>query len=237
MEQFYRVLRRYNLQRNRTESEPEWTRIYEADRPPPYWTKVGEALCDWPRRHLCIEIGSGVGDILALLLHLGFQNVLGLERDANLAKAAKSKLEALFGRPDVVLTAEYPIRLASRPNVLLQVNCMYTDGMADKGLLLERLRSWHCFNGVPDLYLLEVVDASFEETHAAFPLHIRFAENEIAEAFRGFRIEACETYSYPRNSTTKRLYAIALHDPDGATLANTSRTIPGSDLPDTSDGW
>lgn len=220
MEQFYRVLRGYNLREDRATHEVEWTRIYQADTPPRYWTKVGEAVAHLPRQVSVVEIGSGAGDVLALLLHLGFLNVLGLERDIELATIASCKLESLFGRGDAIVAAEYPIRLCCRPNVLVQVNCMYTDGIADKATLLDRLRRWHCFNGIPDLYLLEVVDASFKEDHAAFPPHIRFEEREIRSTFHGFEIEAYETYSYPRNSCTKRLYAIKPSDgvevPDSA---------------------
>lgn len=209
MAEFYPLLRAYNRSAAAIQVNVGWQEIYQADHPPKYWRTIADIAKHWPRDFYCVEIGSGLGDVLALLLHLGFSNVCGFERDARLAEAANQKLAALFGRSSCVVAGDYPVKLAQRPKVLLQVNCCYMDGVVARADFVDRLRRWYSYNGVPDVYLLEVVDASFRATHASFPMQLRLGEADVQGAFPGCRLERHLTYTYPQNTSTKYLYEIS----------------------------
>lgn len=191
-------------------SLPDWAVIFEDEHPPKYWTIIGQIVNSLPRSISCVEIGSGLGDILALLLNFGFSNIVGIEREIELSVLTNKKLDALFTRHDCVIAAEYPIKLHDRPNLLIQANCIYADGISTKDDFKDRLQAWHKFNGVPDIYLLEVVDSSYCIDHPEFPSFLRLSENDIRDTFPDYFITGFRTYQYPENKSTKQLYEITV---------------------------
>lgn len=210
MERLHRTLREYNQTQVplRTNALPSWRNIYLQEKPPAYWTAVSRILLDIPKDHSVLEIGSGLGDVTALILCLGFEGVLGLEKDANLAAIANEKMENLFNWKNVVLNQEYPIKTATTPDVLIQVNCIYADQLGSKKEFLERLRNWYEINGTPKYYILEVVDETFDKPHQDFPPMVRTSSTEIRALFPDCAIESIPTYTYPENKSIKTLYII-----------------------------
>lgn len=209
MEKFYQLLREYNLSHQLDkQNEPAWGNIYRSVSPPVYWLEIGKILEQMPRDSFCVEVGCGMGDVLALLLHLGFKQVIGLERDTFLTNIANQKLGALFGRFDCVYNENYPCSIQKKPDVLILVNCVYSEGNEDHASYLRRLSEWHVYNGVPQLFILELIDASFQVKHPSFPNTVRVSEAEIRQTFSGFQVDSFFTYQYPQNTSTKRLYSI-----------------------------
>jgi SAM-dependent methyltransferase len=209
MDKFYKLLRDHNRSiRSSRNSIPKWAEIFCEEEPPKYWITLGRILDLLPRNINCVEIGSGFGDVLALLLHLGFTNVIGIERNSELAAQSNNKLYKLFSKPDCVIAAEYPIKLPQKPHLLIQVNCIYADGIRKKNSFLNNLRAWHIFNGVPEIYVLEVIDSSFRKPCTGYPLFVRLSEIDIRDTFPGYFVSSFETYQHPNNTSTKRLYVI-----------------------------
>ena len=79
MDEFYPLLKQYNSD-NANEALPEWTKIYSETTPPVYWNVLKNILNNQSKESSVFEIGSGAGDILALILSLGFQNVGGINK-------------------------------------------------------------------------------------------------------------------------------------------------------------
>ena len=73
MEQFYQLLKEYNIGLKKRESDlPEWFFQYTEDVPPLYWETVYKILKDEDKNLTIAEIGAGYGDITALLYFMGF---------------------------------------------------------------------------------------------------------------------------------------------------------------------
>lgn len=206
MDEFYPLLKQYNTA-NGIEGLPEWTKIYSESSPPVYWNVLKQILNSQSMRASVFEIGSGAGDLLALILSLGFENVSGIEQDPFLTSVANRKLEYFFKRKDIVFHGKYPISII-RPNILIQINCIYSDNLVSKEDYLSLLKSFYQ-NANPDIYILEVIDNSFEAESKAFPYFVRLSEKNIQETFAGKKIESFMTYKYPFNTSTKRLYLIS----------------------------
>lgn len=206
MDEFYPLLKIYN---SRADSAvlPEWTNIYNEKEPPVYWNVLKGILKHFSRSSTVFEIGSGTGDLLALIMSIGFDNVSGIEKDEYLAKVANRKINHFFNRRNRVIHGRYPIDIQS-PNILLQVNCVYFDDIDTKDDYLSLLKSFHQ-NARPDHYLIEVIDSSYICESKTFPEFVRLSERDMREAFTGYTIEAFETYKYPFNSSTKILYLIS----------------------------
>ncbi|MFA7240349.1 MAG: hypothetical protein WC091_09570 [Sulfuricellaceae bacterium] len=155
-----------------------------------------------------MEIGSGMGDVVSLPCFLGFHNVVGFEADPFLADVANRKVEELFARKGVVRNEVFPCERSFRPDVLVQVNCVYGNGLCDKIGYLERLKQWYALAGKPAYYVLEVIDDSFLGEHADYPEFLRVNANDIARAFPDSFIRMIPTYSYPANKSSKTIYVI-----------------------------
>jgi hypothetical protein len=209
MDDVYRLLRDYNRELIQTgiTSSDRW-RGLQADQPPAYWSMVGQIALDLPRSYSCLEIGGGYGDVSAVLLYMGFRDVCCLERDPEVADLARRKLDDLLGRPDCVVTANYSITTDKRPNLVVLVNCVYVDGVADQDAYLKRLVDWHSYNGTPEVFVMETIDASFTGDHPDFPSHVRVSESQVCRVFTGFDIQSNETSRFPQNRSSKRLYVI-----------------------------
>lgn len=206
MDEFYTLLKQYNSE-NANEALPEWTKIYSESTPPVYWNILKNILNEYSKSSSVFEIGSGAGDLLALILSLGFDNVAGVEKDLFLSEFANKKLEHFFNRKETVVHGEYPISI-SKPNILIQVNCVYFENIFSKEDYLIQLKSFYQ-NASPDYFLLEVIDSSFIAESKAFPDFVRLSEKNIQDTFIDKTIDSFKTYEYPINTSSKRLYLIS----------------------------
>jgi len=206
MDEFYTLLKQYNSD-NSNEALPEWTKIYSESTPPVYWNVLKKILNNYSRSNSVFEIGVGAGDILALILNLGFQNVVGIEQDLFLTGIANKKLEHFFNRKATVVHGKYPMSI-SKPNILIQVNCVYFENIFSTEDYLIQLKSFYQ-NASPDYFMLEVIDSSFIAESKAFPNFVRLSEKNIQDTFTGKTIDSFKTYEYPTNTSTKRLYLIS----------------------------
>ena len=206
MAEFYPLLKQYNSD-NANEALPEWTKIYSETTPPVYWNVLKNILNNQSKESSVFEIGSGAGDILALILSLGFKNVAGIEQDLFLTDVANKKLEYFFNRKETVVHGKYPLKI-SKPNILIQVNCVYFENVFSKEDYLMQLKSFYQ-NANPDYFLLEVIDSSFIAESKAFPNFVRLSEKNIQDTFTDKTIDSFKTYEYPINTSSKRLYLIS----------------------------
>ena len=206
MDEFYTLLKKYNSDKTNKEL-PEWTKIYSESTPPVYWNVLKNILNSQSKSSSVFEIGSGAGDLLALILSLGFENVAGIEQDLFLTSVANKKLDYFFKKKDIVVHGKYPISIA-KPNILIQVNCVYSENIVSKEDYLIQLKSFYQ-NANPDYFILEVIDSSFEAASKAFPNFVRLSEKNIQDTFTDKTIESFKTYEYPINTSSKRLYLIS----------------------------
>ena len=205
MEKFYALLKNYN-KTNTSENLPDWTKIFSESTPPVYWNILSNILCNYSKENSVFEIGAGTGDILALIRSLGFTNVTGVECDAHLAQIANKKIEYFFQKSNTVIHDRYPLAIP-RPNILVQVNCVYFENIPTKQEYINQLKLFHQ-NAMPDFYFLEVDDSSCKEHFKAFPDFVRLSQEDIKAAFKDKSVESFTTYQFPRNTSTKRLYLI-----------------------------
>jgi protein-L-isoaspartate(D-aspartate) O-methyltransferase len=62
--------------------------------------------------------------------------------------------------------------------------------------------------GNPKYYLLEVIDDSYKNEDPTFPFAIRVNRKDIEKIFPLSKISSWETYKFPVNEKTKKLYLI-----------------------------
>lgn len=205
MEEFYALLRDYN---NRLDLSrlPSWTKIYMEERPPVYWTELSKILQDLPRDSSIFEIGSGIGDIVALVKYLGFKSIKGVEMDKKMAEIANAKCMHLFGENEIVENDVYP-NYSNDSDILIMVNCVYSDDLKSKSEYLDRLKSYFDISG-GRYFILEVIDSSFKEKSDVFPEFVRIAKQDLESAFGNNILHSQITYEFPKNTSTKRLYLI-----------------------------
>lgn len=180
--------------------------VYKDDVPPAYWQILSTILQKYPKSYSIFEIGSGIGDVLALLIYLGFANIQGIERDDYLAKIANKKLSDLFALNELIFSGNYPISIPS-PDILLQINCVYFEGVSTKQEFIQQLLKFY-ENAQPKVYIVEVIDSTYNVDSNIFPFFVRLSPEDIYEAFKGLNIKSFLTYQYPKNTSTKRLYII-----------------------------
>jgi hypothetical protein len=200
------LLRKYNKSYINIQF-PDWTNIYLASSPPVYWTILSKLLKGFSKDNSIFEIGAGAGDILTLIRSIGFTNVNGIERDKQLADFANKKIEYFFQTQQTVINDSYPISI-TKPNILIQVNCVYFDGVCNKQDYLEQLKTYYQ-NANPDVYFLEVIDSSFTKVSGIYPEYVRLSENDIKNTFKNKNIISHFTYQFPQNTSSKRLYVIS----------------------------
>jgi len=202
-------LRDYNLTlKTQQEGLPEWFDIYSDDKPPKYWSMLADILFDEDKDKFVLEIGSGLGDIIALAKFLGFKKVLGIEREAQLSKYANEKIKYFFAENESIICDSYPMIFDRAPGILIQVNCVYYENMTSKKQMVKMLKEWYSVNGIPELYILELIDAEFIEKSISYPEFVRFSEKEVKMIYKDTYIQSFNTYKYPQNKSTKRMYLI-----------------------------
>ena len=209
MEQFYKLLRDYNLLLSQSdENFPEWLVQFTENEPPLYWRTIYDLLKDTDKTQSIIEIGAGYGDITALLYYMGFKNVICYEMDTPKCSYIENKIFSLFDFNPNIATTKYPQKLGYTPDILLQVNCVYIDEEKNKSEYLGQIYDFYNANGTPKMYLIEVIDDSYKEDNDLFPNFVRLNENDIKQLFPMCSISSYKTRIYPFNKVSKTLYRI-----------------------------
>lgn len=206
MEEFYSLLRKYNDE-SYLSFLPKWTGIYREPEAPVYWYVLKNILVELPNNYTIFEIGSGTGDLLALIYDFGFKNIKGSEKDVELCSIANEKMKHFFGIEDIIENKNYPYDI-DRPNVLLQINCVYFDKITTKQEYLTTLKG-NYDNANPDYYIVEVIDDSFKEENSIFPNFVRLSKKDLENTFVGKSIKYFHTYKYPINTSSKTIYIIS----------------------------
>lgn len=190
---------------------PEWTSIFRGASPPAYWTALAAALSSVTRDAYVVEVGSGAGDILVLLWSLGFTRITGVERDPDLVRVSRRKLSTLCpgARTPQVVRGTWPYVSVRSPDVLVRVNCVYSEGATSREVYLDALAR---ITQAP-LIFLEMIDASFTTWHPAFPPEVRVSADDVARVFPNHRASRVPTYVHPQQSSSKSLYCLERASP------------------------
>jgi hypothetical protein len=209
MEEFYNLLVKYNLSLHSQIAMPKWHQIFTKSKMPVYMEVLLQNIRLFDRKLSIIEVGSGYGDIVAILLFLGFKNVIGIERDEEACNIANKKIKDLLDKDKkYIICEDYPISLEYSPDVYIQVNNVYTDDVSDKSKYLERSKNWVMHNGKPKSAFVEFIDSDFTIASDHFPSYVRLTKEEVQGLFTKSAVSDFKTYEYPRNSSSKTLYRI-----------------------------
>lgn len=209
--QFYNQLKEYNTQfAFQNPNLPKWFFQYTEPEPPKYWTTVCNLLRNEKKTFSIVEIGAGFGDVTVLLYHLGFQKIFSFETETNQCEFIRNKVDNLLNTNAIVLNQSYPQQLNFTPDIVLMVNCVYADSIANKEEYLLQIKDFCYKNGTPKIFILEVIDASYRETNYIFPEYVRVSEEEIQSLFPLSKITSFSTYNYPFNKVSKTLYSICI---------------------------
>lgn len=203
MEQFYKMLSEYN---KGIDFEEEWPLIYTEDEPPVYWKNLANVMNRYDREKMCFEIGSGAGDVISLIMSMGFTNVKGIELNDNLAKIANNKIWYFFNLSDICINAKFPINLNFVVDLLIMVNCVYWENCSTKGEYLNKIQKFYKLCGEPTIFLWEVIDDVEQE--GAYPEYVRVSLEDVRSIFLNYYIEKIDTYRWPENTSSKCLYII-----------------------------
>lgn len=207
MERLHDMLVEYNTHHIPDECRRSWSNQFCDSKFPYYWEKVFEELQSVDKSKRVLEVGCGQGDVTSILCYLGFKHIKAYEKDDVMSKVAIEKLNKLFGRTDVVKCSKYPQENESA-DVLVLVNCAYADGCNTKEDFMKKMLSFYESAGRPELFLLEVIDPEYDIPDANFPYCLRLSSSDIDSMFTEASIHSYETYRYPQNKRTKRLYVI-----------------------------
>lgn len=209
MEDFYNLLAEYNKQMLHVEQRSEWHEIYCASPMPIYLSVLLKRLEVLDKNLSIIEIGSGYGDVLVMLIHLGFKNIIGIERDETACKVANKKIQAFFKTDqDYVICSDYPVKLNYTPDIYIQINNVYADSLSEKDEYVKRNKQWILYNGVPKIVFIEFIDASYTGESNHFPSFVRLSNEELKLIFSDFDVQSFKTYEYPQNTSSKCLYEL-----------------------------
>lgn len=212
MGDFYNLLAEYNTLMLQEEQRPEWHKIYCEPLMPIYLSTLLKRLEKLDKNLSIIEIGSGYGDVLVMLIHLGFENVIGIERDEIACKAANKKIKTLFNTDkEYIICANYPVKLKHTPDIYIQINNVYAESISEKDEYIERNKNWIHYNGIPKYVFIEFIDTSFTEKSNHYPNFIRLSKDEVKLMFPEYDVLSFDTYEYPKNTSSKCLYEIKTH--------------------------
>lgn len=209
MGDFYKLLAEYNTVMLQEEQRPEWHEIYCKSPMPIYLNVLLNRLNYLDKNLSIIEVGSGYGDVLVMLIHLGFKNIMGIERDETTCRAANKKIQSLFMTDkEYVICADYPVKLNYTPDIYIQVNNVYIDSLSAKDEYIERNKKWIFYNGIPKYLFIEFIDTSYIEKSNHYPHFIRLSMDEVKLIFSDFDVQSFKTYEYPQNTSSKCLYEL-----------------------------
>ena len=210
MEDFYKLLTEYNKLVPQDVHRPEWHKIYCSFPMPIYLNILLKQLESLDRNLTIIEIGSGFGDVLVMLIHMGFKNIIGFERDATACKIANKKIQKFFKTDkEFVTCAEYPVELNYTPDIYIQINNVYIDSLSTKDEYMNRIKNWIHYNGIPKYTFIEFIDSSYTEKSNHYPNFIRLSKDEVKHMFSDFYVKSFKTYEYPKNTSSKCLYKLS----------------------------
>ena len=209
MEQFYKLLKEYNIKLMKSQIDfPEWLLQFTEDIPPTYWVTIYNLLKDVDKNKSIIEIGTGYGDVTALLYYLGFKKIICFEMDNQKCAFIDNKIHKLFGVHPQIINQKYPIELDFSPDIILQVNCVYIDNEETKNDYLDQILKYYNANGTPSIYILEVIDDSYKNENFLFPHFVRLCNKDISHIFPECQVTSFVTRKYPQNRVSKTIYKI-----------------------------
>lgn len=206
MEQLQEVLIAYN-NAIPEENRYSWSKQYLSSPFPRYWQVVFSELAKLDRSMRILEIGAGQGDVTSIGCYLGFKNIMAYERNPEDYFIARDKVISLFGRDNVMANANY-INDIVDTDILILVNCVYVDDSTDKEQYMSILKGYYESANFPRVLMLEVIDRSYTVPDSEFPMWVRLSEEDIASLFPNSEISFVETYRYPQNKKSKKLYII-----------------------------
>lgn len=206
MEELQALLKEYVCQ-NIENYGFEWAIAYANEPFPLYWRKVYEIASMLPTNLKIVEIGAGFGFITSIFLHLGFYDITSYERDRQVCIAGNKMLYSLFSEQNVLIGECFETQ-SVHSDVLVLVNCVYSDGCQNKNDYVLKLQSYYLNAGQPKYFILEVIDSSFKGNDNTFPDFVRLSSDDIKAMFPTASIKSWETYRYPANRKSKKLYLI-----------------------------
>ena len=154
-----------------------------------------------------VTLGVSQGDITAISCYLGFKNIKAYERNKVDYLIAQQKIASLFGRNDILVSENYRNK-PSACDVLILVNCAYAEDSCNKEQYMSILNDYYTSAKNPRVFLLEVIDPSYEVPDKDFPMWIRLSEEDVRSMFPDSEISSIVTYKYPINKRSKKLYII-----------------------------
>ena len=207
MEQLQEMLRQYNTIHIDDVSGGGWNKMYLQRNFPDYWKRVFIIANMLPRSLRVLEIGSGFGFVTSIFAYLGFNTIVGFERDSQIANSASDRLKSLFNREGIIRSELFENQFCPS-DLLVLVNCVYSDGLKSKEEYLRQILSCYEQAGSPHYFILEVIDESYKEANDVFPPIVRLGKNDIVNLFPNSKIQSWPTYVYPKNHISKTLYYI-----------------------------
>ena len=207
MEQLQEMLRQYNTIHIDDVSGGGWNKMYLQRNFPDYWKRVFIIANMLPRSLRVLEIGSGFGFVTSIFAYLGFNTIVGFERDSQIANSASDRLKSLFNREGIIRSELFENQFCPS-DLLVLVNCVYSDGLKSKEEYLRQILSYYEQAGSPHYFILEVIDESYKEANDVFPPIVRLGKNDIVNLFPNLKIQSWPTYVYPKNHISKTLYYI-----------------------------
>ena len=207
MEQLQEMLRQYNTIHIDDVSGGGWNKMYLQRNFPDYWKRVFIIANMLPRSLRVLEIGSGFGFVTSIFAYLGFNTIVGFERDSQIANSASDRLKSLFNREGIIRSELFENQFCPS-DLLVLVNCVYSDGLKSKEEYLRQILSCYEQAGSPHYFILEVIDESYKEANDVFPPIVRLGKNDIVNLFPNSKIQSWSTYVYPKNHISKTLYYI-----------------------------
>ena len=207
MEQLQEMLRQYDTIHIDDVSGGGWNKMYLQRNFPDYWKRVFIIANMLPRSLRVLEIGSGFGFVTSIFAYLGFNTIVGFERDSQIANSASDRLKSLFNREGIIRSELFENQFCPS-DLLVLVNCVYSDGLKSKEEYLRQILSYYEQAGSPHYFILEVIDESYKEANDVFPPIVRLGKNDIVNLFPNSKIQSWSTYVYPKNHISKTLYYI-----------------------------
>lgn len=207
MERLRDMLVEYNIHNIPSNSRRSWSDQFREQNFPRYWRKVFEVAHEADKNKRILEIGCGQGDVTSIFCYLGFRQIKSYEMDDQMSEVAIDKLYKLFGRNDIIICNKYP-QTAECADILILVNCAYADACETKEDFIKKILLFYENAGNPELFLLEVIDPEYNIPDVNFPYCLRLSSSDINSMFPQASICAYETYRYPQNKRTKKLYII-----------------------------
>lgn len=207
MEQLQEMLRQYNTIHIDDVSGGGWNKMYLQRNFPDYWKRVFIIANMLPRSLRILEIGSGFGFVTSIFAYLGFNTIVGFERDSHIANSASARLKSLFNREGIIRSELFENQFCPS-DLLVLVNCVYSDGLKSKEEYLRQILSYYEQAGSPHYFILEVIDESYKEANDVFPPIVRLGKDNIVNLFPNSKIQLWPTYVYPKNHISKTLYYI-----------------------------